>query len=212
MLTRIYLIRHGQTDLNKSKTFRGRLDPPLNEIGFKEADTAATFLKYSNISFVISSPLLRAVQTGERIARCHGLEVATMPEFVDVDFGDWEGMTEEKVATLYPQLLSLWHNSPHKVKFPGGENLLDVKKRVKKGLDKIRENYNGQNGALVTHRVVCKVLICLLAGIPLKNFWSIRIDTAGISLFDMMTDHFTIHFLNSTSHLSKMESRITHDF
>jgi broad specificity phosphatase PhoE len=210
---KIYLVRHGQTDLNREKVFRGRLDPPLNKVGHDEARATGAFMKQFDISHVMSSPLLRAMQTAEPIARLSGLEVEIVRDLIDIDFGKWQGMQERKVQKRYPRLLSRWQKEPHKVTFPAGENLLKVKKRLVSLVELLKTRHADCSVAVVTHRVVCKVLVCMLADIPLKNFWNILVDTAGISLFEIGEERTVLHRLNDTHHLAKLnKGRVTHDF
>lgn len=208
----IYLVRHGQTELNRDRIFRGRLDPPLNNTGHEEARTTAAFMKNAEVSFILSSPLLRAVQTAEPFARMKGLEVKTVRELIDIDFGKWQGLSEKKVLKRNSRLFHQWHKEPTRVTFPGGESLLKVRRRLEDFLVHLRTYYSDRAGAVYTHRVVCKVLVCMLASIPLKNFWNVKIDTASVSMFALEGENTVIHFLNATSHLSRLASRVTHDF
>lgn len=210
---KIYLVRHGQTAMNVDKVFRGRLDPSLNKTGHEEARATAALLKSADISFIISSPLLRAVQTAEPIARLHNLDVKIVRELIDIDFGKWQGLKEKSAMRRNSRLLGQWHHEPHKVTFPGGENLIKVKKRLEVFLENITTPYMGRSGVVVTHRVVCKVFVCLLTGIPLKNFWNVKIDTASVSVFELERARAVIHFLNETCHLKKLgKNRVLHDF
>jgi broad specificity phosphatase PhoE len=208
----IYLVRHGQTELNKEKVFRGRLDPPLNNTGHEEARATAAFMKNAEVSFILSSPLLRAVQTAEPFARMKELEVKTVRDLIDIDFGKWQGLSEKKVLKRNSRLFHQWHKEPTRVTFPGGESLLKVRRRLEEFIEHLRASYAGRTGAVYTHRVVCKVMVCVLASIPLKNFWNVKIDTTSVSMFELESERTIVHFLNATSHLSRLAGRVTHDF
>ena len=210
---KFYLLRHGQTGMNLEKVFRGRLDPPLNTTGHEEARCAAAFLKPVPMSFVLSSPLLRAVQTAEPVAKLQDLNLTILRELIDVDFGKWQGMNEKQVGRRYGRLSTQWRKEPHRVTFPGGESLESVRERLEEFLAFLRKTCAGRTGAVISHRVPCKVLVCMLAEIPLKNFWNIKLDTGGISLFEVTEDRAIIHFLNETQHLAGLgKQRVTHDF
>jgi broad specificity phosphatase PhoE len=210
---KFYLVRHGQTEMNLEKTFRGRLDPPLNAAGHEEARAAAALLKPVPMSFVISSPLLRAVQTAEPVAKLQDLNLTIMRELIDVDFGKWQGMNEKQVGRRYGRLLSQWKKEPHKVTFPGGESLDNVRERLEDFLAFLKKTCAGRTGAVISHRVPCKVLACMLAEIPLRNFWNIRLDTAGVSLFEISPERTIVRCLNETQHLAALgKQRVTNDF
>lgn len=97
-MTRIILVRHGQTPWNKDKIFRGSVDIPLNDQGREEARLAGEWLKGETIHAAYTSPLSRSRDTAEAIARHHGLEVADLPGLSDLCYGDWQGvpLTEVK--------------------------------------------------------------------------------------------------------------------
>lgn len=98
-MTQIILVRHGQTPWNKDKIFRGSRDIPLNDAGREEARLAGEWLKGDTIHAAYCSPLSRARDTGEAIARHHGLPVLDLPGLADICYGDWEGvpLTEVKL-------------------------------------------------------------------------------------------------------------------
>ena len=77
----IYVIRHGQTDLNKERKMQGRMGLPLNEYGIEQAQRLRDELKDINFDFVFSSPQERAVQTAEIVTGGHK---ATIDERLDV--------------------------------------------------------------------------------------------------------------------------------
>ncbi len=209
----LYLVRHGQTDMNLNKMFRGRQDPPLNQTGRSEARLTGQFLKKEDITFVITSPQLRALQTAETIASHHRLNVGNMKALEDINYGEWEGMKEDDVAANYAQLYDEWYANPHMVTFPGGESLLDVKNKMMDFIAKVKKSSSGRTGVAVSHRVVCKVFFCALADISLKHFWNIKIDTASVSKFDLYKDRFITHYINETNHLAELvEERVVDDF
>jgi broad specificity phosphatase PhoE len=211
--TTIYIVRHGQTDMNRDRVFRGRLDPPLNTLGHEEARAVAARLKGEPVSFILSSPLLRATQTAEAIGRLRSVGVRTVRELIDIDFGKWQGMSEKNVMKRHGRLLHQWLKEPHKVTFPGGESLQDVRKRLEVFIDLLQAQFAGRTGVVVSHRVTLKVLVSILAEIPPKNFWNIRIDTASVSIFEIAQDRTIVRCLNATSHLARVgEGRVVHDF
>ena len=129
-MTTIYLIRHGQTDWNKKKIFRGRADVPLNDHGRKEARALSRHLKQVRPAACYSSPLSRARETAEIVVRPHSLDVEPDEGIIDVDYGRWQGMSDAAVSKQFAETYKRWHERPHRVKFPGGESLMTVRKRA----------------------------------------------------------------------------------
>jgi len=204
--TKIVLIRHGQTAWNKEEIFRGRADVPLDEVGLRQAQALADALRTEPISGVFTSPLTRAVQTATAVAESHGLVPVLVPGFTDIDFGAWEGLAHEVVRERFPELYATWQAQPEDVTFPGGENLDAVCQRASAALTELVQQSPGQTIALVAHRVVNKVLICHILGLPNSHFWQIRQDTAAINRFHITRSSYIVDCLNDTCHLGQLDA------
>jgi len=209
--TKIVLLRHGQTAWNKQEIFRGQADVPLDEVGLRQAQALANALCAEPISQVFTSPLTRAVQTAEAVAESRGLVPVPVPRFIDIDFGAWEGLAHEVVRERFPELYATWQAQPEKVTFPGGENLDAVCQRASAALTELVQQSPGQTIALVAHRVVNKVLICHILGLPNSHFWQIRQDTAAINRFHIIGGSYIVDCLNDTCHLGQLDAA-TADF
>jgi len=212
-MTSIYLVRHGQTAWNKEEIFRGRTDIPLNETGLREAELAGDYFRGLEIEAIYSSPLSRAWQTAEKITHPHSLEVHRLEGLIDMSFGSWEGRTLEEVkrdeATLYP----LWRDQPHRVQFPGGESLDEVRDRSMAALEGLIRSYPEKALILVSHRVVNKVLICAVLGLDNSHFWQIGQDTTAINLIHYRNGKYVLALMNEACHLKFLQKeRIKVDF
>jgi len=198
---KIYLVRHGETEWNREEVFRGRLDVPLNENGRRQSQRTGLHLRRMPVARILSSPLMRARQTAEIIAEEVLKPVQAMEELTDMGFGTWEGLPLVEVRRRFPRELEVWAREPHKWRIEGAETLQDVRKRLLRALKGIRGE---EDVIVVTHRVVCKVLACLLLGIPNSRFWYLRFDPCSISIFEDRGDHRVCHLLNGTSHLEDL--------
>lgn len=212
-MAKIYIVRHGQTAWNKEKVFRGRVDVPLNDHGFKEADAVGEALKNANIMFVYSSPLSRAVQTATPTAKQAGLSVVNSEGIIDMNFGQWEGKRLDAVEKEDPERFRVWVERPDKLAIPGGETLRDVQNRAMAAIRDIVERHPDDTGMIVSHRVICKLLVLGLMGLGPDKFWNLHQDTACINLF-LIKDGRTVAFLvNDTCHLAGLSAgMVTADF
>ena len=129
-MTRIYLVRHGQTEWNRELRFRGRADIPLDEDGHKQASAIADTLRGKDINAIYTSPLRRSVETARPVAIVFRVETTTVQEFIDINYGDWEGLACDEVRQRYAAVYRQWSEHPDLVTFPGGESLDDVKRRA----------------------------------------------------------------------------------
>ena len=202
-MCKVFLIRHGETEWNRQEIFRGRLDIGLNKNGLRQAQAVALALKMVRISAVYSSPLRRAYQTAQAITQKRGLIVQMHAGLIDINFGKWQGLSHNKVKRQYPKLYKRWYKEPDRVRFPEGESLAEVKERTVDALTKLcRQHHSQDNIAIISHRVVNKVILCTITGLDNSHFWQIKQDTACINIFDY-TELVTIELINDTCHLKK---------
>lgn len=200
-MTKVMLARHGETDWNRKEVFRGRIDLGLNENGREQAKALAQATKIFQIDAVYSSPLSRSLETARIVANMHDLDVKIAHGFIDLHYGEWQGLEHKKVKQKYSDLYLRWQESPHLVRFPGGESLEDVKVRALKELRTIVTEREGQTVMIVSHRVVSKVILCSLIGLDNSHFWRLRQDNCCLNIFECLGDTYSIHLLNDTCHL-----------
>lgn len=211
-MTKVYLVRHGQTAWNVGEIFRGRADIPLDDVGRNEAVLAGEALKDATIHAVYSSPLSRSMETAQNIAKFHNLFVIPLDAITDISYGEWEGHSNEEMKAKYPDLHRLWHTEPHKVRFPKGESLEDVRARSVAALNDLLARHKDQNIVLVAHRVPNKVICCALIGLDNSHFWRIQQDTASTNLFTYKDGQWVISYLNDTSYLKVLRKPALADF
>ena len=200
-MTEIILIRHGETEWNVAEIFRGRIDVELNETGTKQAELLAEYLSDAKIDAIYSSPLKRALKTAELIAGYHEVNVEIAPGLIDFDYGKWQGLPHQEVKDKYKELYAEWINNPHQMKIPAGESLDDVRERALGVVDDVIRHEGAV--ALVSHRVVNKVLICALLGLDNSHFWNIKQDTCGTTIFAYENGRFILTKHNDTSYLAQ---------
>ncbi len=201
-MTTLLLVRHGQTDWNVEERFRGRLDVPLNETGIRQAlYTGLRIAARWKPATLYSSPLSRAVSTAEAIAEAASLKVEVLPALIDMDFGQWQGLSPDEVRVQWPDLLSAWHSSPHTVHMPGGESLDDVRQRCLTALGIIASRHHGQTVVAVAHTDFNRVMLLVVLGLGNDRLWHLRQDTCAINEIEMENNDFTLVTLNDTSHL-----------
>jgi broad specificity phosphatase PhoE len=197
----ILLIRHGETAWNTADIFRGRVPIGLSEDGLKQAEKLAQYLNQKKINAVFCSPLKRALETAESVARLHQLSAQPVEGLTDLDFGKWEGQSLEIVKTQYKEIYELWRERPDLAKIPDGESLQEARQRSLLALNKIIADCKQGTVVIVTHRVITKLLECALLGLDDSHFWNIEQDTCGVTTFLYNGRIFVLKYHNDISFL-----------
>jgi len=201
-MTRIILVRHGQTEWNRIERFRGQMDVPLNEMGHRQAQAIARALEKWPVAAVYASPLSRAQDTARPIAAAFQLLIQTSPGLLDINYGRWACLTPQEAGEQYPEMHTLWRTQPHLACPSGGESLADVRERAVAALRQVLAAHAEQTVVLVGHQVVNKVLCCAILGLDLSHFWRVRQSNACINMFEHHDGVFEIVLLNDTCHLA----------
>lgn len=207
----ILLIRHGETQWNRELVFRGRRDIPLSERGLRQAELLARRLQDCKIDAIFSSPLSRALQTGQPTADALGLTVYPEDAINDLDFGLWSGLSVDQVKAKYPEQFEKWRANPLEMDFPEGDSLRDARLRSFDWLKRISgEDY--ARIALVTHKVILKLLILSVLDAPERAYWQIHLGTCSISSLSSRDEMLEINYLNDTHHYDEIGGDDLPDF
>ncbi len=201
MTTYLILIRHGQTEWNREERFRGRVDIPLNETGKAQAHKIAARLANDNIDAIYSSPLQRAVQTAQPLAEVKHLQLSVEPGLNDISFGALEGLKVDEARQAFPEVIDKWLNEPGHCKFPKGDSVKGLRTRLEETLDALTTKHPDQTIALVSHRVICHTVVCIVLGLPMDALWRIRQDNACINRFERHDSYYVLTLMNDTDHL-----------
>jgi broad specificity phosphatase PhoE len=207
-MTRVYLVRHGQTEWNRELRFRGRADIPLNENGHKQASAIADTLKDKGINAIYTSPLRRSIETARPVAVVFHIETTSVQGLIDINYGEWEGLAYDEVRQRYATVYRQWEERPHLVTFPNGESLDDVRRRAFSAFTEIVEKNRGKSILIIPHRVINKVLLCALLGLSNSYFWRIRQDTGCINVIEYSDRRFVLVTMNDTCHLRGMSTEM----
>ncbi len=200
-VTRIYLVRHGTTDWNKEEIFRGRVDCRLNETGREEARALENYFRQIHIDSIYSSPLSRAADTARAVAGSRGLEVRLDPAFIDLDFGEWQGLSLKSVREKYSEGYRIFRERPHEAGFPAGETLRQVRSRAWERFRVLAQENRSKTILIVSHGVITKVLICAALGLDDSHFWQIKQDNTAVNCFEYNGKLFIASLMNDTCHL-----------
>ena len=152
-MTRLVLIRHGETDWNVEGRYQGQADPPLNERGFQQARELAERLEKVGLHVLYSSSLLRAAQTAQIVADRLQIPLKLEPRLMEIHQGDWQTRLRSEIDRIYPELFRRWESEPWEVSPPNGESLYQVQERVEAAMQEILQRHPDQCVGIVAHRI-----------------------------------------------------------
>jgi probable phosphoglycerate mutase len=201
-VTRLILVRHGETEWNRVERFRGRADVPLNSTGLAQAEASARRIRAGwQVTAVYCSPLSRAAVTASALAAPFQLTATPLQDLIDIDYGEWQGKSPEEVGSLWPDLLSAWYKKPHTVRIPGGESLDDVRARCGRVLRQIAAQHREGSVVVVAHTVINRVILLEVLSLGNDRFWRIRQDPCAINEIEGDGEELTLVSMNDTCYL-----------
>jgi broad specificity phosphatase PhoE len=192
----LIIIRHGRTEANATGRLLGRLDVPLDDLGERQAaQLAASLLATTDrIDRVVSSPLRRARQTAE----CLGLPVEIDDRFIEVDYGEYDGVP---MADIPPDVWQLWR-SDGTFTPPGGESLATLQQRVSGALDDLAEAARSENIVVATHVSPIKASVAWALGVGDEVTWRLFVQPASITRIIVREGGSVLQSFNETAHLA----------
>lgn len=176
-MTELYIVRHGETDLNIRHACLGHTDVPMNKTGREQVRRLAQKLIDTEFDTVYVSPLARTVDTATAIKKRAPMTMSY--GLIERDYGEWENMTFEEIEKKYPDKYSQWRENWVDFVLPGGESAAQHQKRVNETLDKITEEHKNERILIVTHLGTARHIISHILGLGTEQSWRFTIDNAG---------------------------------
>ena len=200
----ILLIRHGENEYVRTNKMAGRIAGiHLNEKGRKQAEALGEALKDFPITAIYSSPLERAMETAQPIAKVRNLEIIQGPELLEADLGTWEGRSWKVL-----RLTKAWkvvQNAPSRFRFPEGESFAEAQLRYVNALERIAKKHNKPKDivAAVFHADPIKLAVSYFLGLPLDQFQRLSCNTGSVTM---------LHLSESGANLVTLNQRPPFDF
>jgi alpha-ribazole phosphatase/probable phosphoglycerate mutase len=202
---RIFLIRHGETDWNKTARYQGVSDVPLNDEGLEQARRLGVRLSRVEPDRVLASPLSRAARTAEIIMELSASDtvIETRAELKEISFGLWEGLTFSEIREIDGETYEKWRLAPFSCAPEGGDDYNDIFERSKLFASCLTgEGSPGQNTFVVAHGGVLRaILAALLEFSDMDLLWKARFDNCSITIIDMWGKRPSLLLSNDTWHL-----------
>ncbi len=202
-MTRLILVRHGETEWNRLRRVQGgNSNTPLNETGKQQAECLGLRLKSEPIQAIYSSPLERAVDTAQAIAGHHQLDVTLEPDLREFDLGELEGIkTEDLMSKSFREILITNRQGEILPRVPGGESLAEVQQRAWSAVQQAISQHPDGVIVVVSHYFALSTIVCTALNLPLPEMERLRLHGGSVStlLFDGQVPRLVL--FNDTSHL-----------
>lgn len=202
--TIVHLVRHGATEHNllKPPRMQGRhIDEPLAVVGRRQAAAVATALARRPIAAVYASPLQRAMETAEAIAREHHHTVRAIEGLAEADVGVWEDRSWDEIEQNDREAYEAFRRDPVAHGYPGGESLDVVVHRVAAAIDKVVAQHPGDEIVVVAHSVVNRLYLGELIDVPIALRRRLPQDNCGVSTIACYEEKRRVRTINAVDHL-----------
>jgi probable phosphoglycerate mutase len=202
MLTRICIVRHGETDWNIEKRIQGHTDIPLNATGRAQALAMAYNAGHHHFSAIYSSDLSRALETAQALAEREALPVRRLPQLRERHYGIFQGITAAEGAALYPAAYAHYMARDPHYDFETGEPMLAFAGRVAEGIDWMVRHHQGETLCAVSHGGVLDILYRRATGRPLETPRDFVIPNAALNWFHFDAAGWHLEMWGDRHHLA----------
>lgn len=174
---KIYVTRHGQTDMNLTNKVCGRTDVALNEEGCRQAIMLKEQLIGKEPDIILSSPMLRTMQTSQIVSGGR-IPIFTDMRLIEQHYGIYEGVDRYDEGFLNNKRMFAY-------KYPGGESMMDVAHRAYDILDEIQAMYSDNTVLLVTHGGVCRLINSYFEDMTNEQFFNFSMGNAQLLEYEV---------------------------
>lgn len=211
-MTKLVLVRHGQTDANARRIWQGWTESPLSALGVKQAEATARHLAAIGERFdhLVSSPLQRAHHTAQILGQAIGLLPTVDQRLKEMGFGEIEGLTFEEFEARYPEVHRQWlERSDLSFTWPGGESRAGFHRRVQRAAKEILNRHQGKKIVLVAHGGTLRAILAHLFPEELGQWWSYGLGNCSLTRIDWTANGPQLAMLSDVAHLSDLASEDT---
>ena len=208
-VTRLYLVRHGETTLSAEDRFAGAVDAPLSSDGRRQAASLGERLAGTALDAVYASPLTRAAETARLVLGSRTLQPVLLDELREIRHGHWEGLTRTDAQARSPKEFAAWEEDPFTFAPDGGETGAAVLARALPVIRTIVERHAGGHVLVVSHKATLRLVLCSYLGIEPRGYRD-RLDQspACLNVLDFRDPvRARLMLFNDTSHYAKAPRR-----
>lgn len=209
-MTKLLIIRHGQSEANLQGVFVGHTDSPLSDLGKRQAEATADYIVSNfHIDAVYASDLERAFYTGKTVADRLGLPVTPVSGMREIFAGDWETVKFDTLATQYGEPYQLWLRDIGLARCTNGESAAELQSRIAETLRGIAEANHGKTVVVATHATPIRTFMHHCSGLPLSEMKNTPwVSNASVTVAEYENGVFTIVTPGYDAHLGEMRTAL----
>jgi len=192
--TRLYLTRHGE--VVSHGMYNGQTDVDITSRAIQQMERLRDLLGDKKLRAVYSSDLQRTRKGAEIISRPHGLKPQVFPEFREVHFGRWQGLSYAQVMERYPTDIPRWLSNVETFRIPEGESMGEVRERAIPKLGELIESHRGEEIVLVCHGALNRVILADALHLPLDHLLRIEQDYGCLNVIDYTPSWTVVKLVN----------------
>ncbi|WP_394236609.1 histidine phosphatase family protein [Niallia oryzisoli] len=206
-MLKLYIVRHGETEWNKTSRIQGRLNSNLTDKGREYARLLGEKLKDTEFTGIISSPSERALETAQILRGARTTTIQKDERIMEMHLGPWQGLTTKEIKAQYPNEYESYMNEPDRFQNGDGETFMDMLDRAHDFLQELKNSEMDGNLLVVTHGLFIKILYLIFKAIDLKDFWTEpTVDGTSLSVVKVENGQFELVIESDMSHVTETDS------
>ncbi len=200
-MKRLYLVRHGQTSWNLEGRTQGSKNSDLTRLGIEQAKKLGEYFKNIELDRIYSSPLERAYSTARIIAGIKNLNCKLDSRLVEMNFGEWEGLTRTKIKEIYPDDFRAWIEKPHLANIPSGESIEAAQKRIVEFVNDEIIQSDESTTLVVSHGTLIRLFLLAALSMDLEHYYRLKSHNGSFNLIEFRDYGPVLVKYNSTCHM-----------
>lgn len=207
-MTKLLLIRHGESQANRNKIFAGHYDTDLQDTGVLQAQLTAQYIAENfNVDKVYASDLKRAFKTGKALADATNTELIATAELREINAGKWEGMVFDEIPKVYTKDFDMWYTDIGNARCTDGESVAELGERIMGILTKIASENEGKTIGIATHATPIRVMQTLVQTGDLNDMANVPwVSNASVSVFNYDSGIWSVESISIDEHLGNIRT------
>ena len=205
-MTRLLLVRHGETEWNAAHRWQGHTDTPLSQLGRRQAELLRERLAREPLVAAYASDLSRAWDTATTALAGRDVPLTPRPALREIYLGDWQGLTTPEIEQRWPGQLARYFNADADARPGGGETRQEMQARIAGAVQEIAAAHPEGQVLIVSHGGALRGLACWALDAPTSSSGRFEVDNCALSILELRPDRPLLVRWNDTSHLAGLAS------